>query len=74
MKLTVSKYYTPNGNDIHEKGIVPDIEIEFDTEGYYVDKTDNQLENAIQYFSGEMWKKLNSYNKSVKKILTYATN
>ncbi|MGN1332860.1 MAG: S41 family peptidase [Lachnospiraceae bacterium] len=57
VKLTVSKYYTPNGNDIHEKGIVPDIEIEFDTEGYYVDKTDNQLENAIQYLSGENVKK-----------------
>ncbi|MDO4633648.1 MAG: S41 family peptidase [Eubacteriales bacterium] len=28
LKLTVAKYYTPNGTDIHEKGIAPDIEVE----------------------------------------------
>lgn len=28
VKLTISKYYTPNGDYIHEKGIEPDIEIE----------------------------------------------
>ncbi|MGN0305720.1 MAG: S41 family peptidase [Lachnospiraceae bacterium] len=53
VKLTVSKYYTPNGNDIHEKGIVPDVEIEFDAESYYADEKDNQLEGAMQYLTGE---------------------
>lgn len=53
VKLTVSKYYTPNGNDIHEKGIVPDVEVEFDGDAYYADGTDNQLEEAIKYLNGE---------------------
>lgn len=53
VKLTVSKYYTPKGNDIHEKGIVPDVEVEFDAEGYYADGSDNQLQEAIGYLTGE---------------------
>lgn len=28
IKITVAKYFTPNGNDIHEIGIVPDYEVE----------------------------------------------
>tara|TARA_B100000315_G_scaffold242528_1_gene264795 strand:+ start:2367 stop:3614 length:1248 start_codon:yes stop_codon:yes gene_type:complete len=28
MRLTTSKYYTPNGTSIHEKGVEPDIEVE----------------------------------------------
>ncbi|MBA3563048.1 MAG: S41 family peptidase [Gammaproteobacteria bacterium] len=30
IKLTTSKYYTPSGTSIHERGIVPDIRIEND--------------------------------------------
>ncbi|MGN0467078.1 MAG: S41 family peptidase [Lachnospiraceae bacterium] len=44
VKLTVEKYYTPNGNDIHKKGIAPDIEVKQNEE----DKEDKQLEKAIQ--------------------------
>ena len=51
VKLTVSHYYTPNGNDIHKKGIEPDIVVEFDAEAYKADKTDNQLNAAIEYLS-----------------------
>ncbi|MDD4294009.1 MAG: S41 family peptidase [Candidatus Omnitrophica bacterium] len=29
LKLTTSKYYTPSGESIHEKGIAPDIEVEY---------------------------------------------
>ena len=29
MRLTTSKYYTPNGRSIHGKGIMPDIVVEF---------------------------------------------
>lgn len=47
MKVTVSKYFTPNGNYIHEVGIEPDIEVEFDGEAYRKDKTDNQLNAAV---------------------------
>ena len=32
IKVTTEKYYTPNGNYIHEKGIEPDYIIEYDTE------------------------------------------
>ncbi|MFI3213212.1 MAG: S41 family peptidase [Eubacteriales bacterium] len=54
LKLTVSKYYTPNGNNIHEIGIEPDIEIEFDAESYYIDGVDNQLEAAIAEMKEQM--------------------
>ena len=54
VKFTVSHYYTPNGNDIHKKGIEPDVEVRFDSEAYQKDETDNQLEEAIK----ELEKKL----------------
>lgn len=56
VKLTVSKYYTPNGNDIHEKGIEPDIEVEFDAEAYYDEGIDNQLQEAIHYLNEKIAK------------------
>ncbi|MBR0091467.1 MAG: S41 family peptidase [Lachnospiraceae bacterium] len=46
IKLTVSDYYTPKGNNIHEVGIEPDILLEFDWEVFDEDGTDNQLEEA----------------------------
>lgn len=48
LKLTISSYYTPNGNNIHGIGIDPDIECAFDSEAYYEDGVDNQLERAKQ--------------------------
>ena len=48
MKLTVSHYYTPNGNDIHKVGIEPDIVLEFDADAYEADETDNQLDKAME--------------------------
>lgn len=57
LKLTISKYYTPNGNDIHEKGIEPDVEVmmkEYDTETLQQiteenwKEYDNQLEKAVE--------------------------
>lgn len=48
IKLTVSHYYTPLGNDIHKVGITPDIVLEFDADAYKEDATDNQLERAIE--------------------------
>ncbi|MBR1670734.1 MAG: S41 family peptidase [Butyrivibrio sp.] len=47
VKLTVSDYYTPAGNNIHGVGIEPDVEVEYDADAYSKDKTDNQLEKAI---------------------------
>uniref|UniRef100_UPI004057ABD1 S41 family peptidase n=1 Tax=Acetatifactor sp. TaxID=1872090 RepID=UPI004057ABD1 len=48
VKLTISSYYTPNGNNIHGIGVEPDIECEFDGEAYYDEENpyDNQLEKA----------------------------
>ena len=48
LKLTISAYYTPNGNNIHGVGIEPDIVCEFDSDAYYDDDVDNQLERAVE--------------------------
>ncbi|MCI8773312.1 MAG: S41 family peptidase [Lachnospiraceae bacterium] len=48
IKLTVSAYYTPKGNNIHNIGIEPDIICEFDGDAYYDDGFDNQLERGIE--------------------------
>lgn len=53
IKLTVSHYYTPNGNDIHGVGIEPDETLELDYEKYLEDKSDNQLERAKQILKGQ---------------------
>ncbi len=50
IKLTTSRYYTPNGRNIHDIGITPDITIEYNSElteekdGLYYD---NQLLMAV---------------------------
>ncbi len=46
LKLTVSAYYTPKGNNIHNIGIEPDIVCEYDRDAFYDDGIDNQLERA----------------------------
>ena len=48
LKLTISSYFTPNGNNIHGIGIEPDIECEFDSDAYYNEGVDNQLQRALQ--------------------------
>ena len=49
LKLTISNYYTPKGQNIHGVGIAPDVEVPFDAEGYYDKGIDNQLDAAIAY-------------------------
>ena len=48
IKLTVANYYTRGGNDIHLKGIEPDIEVELDTDAYLDDGKDTQLDKAVE--------------------------
>ena len=48
LKLTISAYYTPNGNNIHGVGIEPDVVCEFDSDAYYDKDVDNQLEKALE--------------------------
>ena len=51
LKLTMAKYYTPKGHDIHKKGIQPDVEVELDEElqnqSSISHEEDNQLKKAI---------------------------
>lgn len=48
VKITISSYFTPKGNNIHGIGIEPDVECPFDGEAYYgsEEHPDNQLEKA----------------------------
>ena len=48
VKLTVSKYYTPNGNSIHEVGIQPDVVVELEDTDITENKWDNQVEAAAE--------------------------
>lgn len=52
VKLTVSNYYTPKGNNIHKVGIKPDIEVKLDANLLNKDEIshteDNQLQEAIK--------------------------
>lgn len=54
VKLTVSNYYTPNGNNIHKIGIEPDVEVPFESEPYLEDGTDNQLNAALEILKEKM--------------------
>lgn len=46
IKYTIGKWYTPNNENVTGTGLIPDIDIPFDTDAYKKDKTDNQLERA----------------------------
>ena len=51
VKLTVSHYYTPNGHDIHEVGIRPDVEVEPEEQGEedaYISKALEVLEATTE--------------------------
>ena len=52
VKLTTSKYYTPEGRDIHKVGIEPDVEVKLDTSLLNKDdityEDDNQLQAALE--------------------------
>lgn len=48
LKLTISAYYTPKGKNIHGVGIEPDVVCEFDSDAYYDEGVDNQLEKAVE--------------------------
>lgn len=48
IKLTISNYFTPNGNNIHGIGIEPDVEVELDVDKYYDENIDTQLEKALE--------------------------
>lgn len=59
VKLTIAKYFTPSGNYIHDVGIMPDVEIEYeylnenkeDTE--YEPMYDNQVLKALEIIKSQ---------------------
>lgn len=44
IKFTIAKYFTPNGQDIHGKGVTPDMVVEYGTDA----DVDTQLDAAIK--------------------------
>lgn len=50
LKLTTSKYFTPNGRNIHGTGIEPDVKVELNQE----DKVDNQYAQAVKVLKNLM--------------------
>lgn len=58
IKLTIAKYFTPNGNDIHKIGIEPDYEVELaDGRKNAVNlphEEDAQLDKAIEIINSEI--------------------
>ena len=52
MKLTIAKYYTPNGRSIDGIGIEPDVSVDF----HPGDTTDVQLAKAEEVLEKELGK------------------
>ena len=49
IRLTVSKYYLPSGDSISDVGVIPDFQIEEETDEFRINtETDNQLKFAIK--------------------------
>lgn len=55
VKMTTSKYYTPNGRNIHGKGLTPDIEVQLSEKLEKLPvsgkKVDNQIKAAYDYLT-----------------------
>ena len=54
VKLTISNYFTPSGNNIHGIGIIPDVEVELDVDKYYDEDVDTQIEKAIEILNEQI--------------------
>ncbi|OUQ15388.1 carboxyl-terminal protease [Lachnoclostridium sp. An14] len=52
IKLTTAHYFTPDGFDLHGKGLEPDVEVELDGEMTYLinvdPENDNQIRTAVE--------------------------
>lgn len=57
LKVTTSKYYTPNGENIHNVGITPDYEVPLNEElqdQEYSKELDNQYQKALEVLKEKM--------------------
>ena len=50
LKVTIARWYTPNGSNIDKDGIAPDVEVEVTEEDYEADR-DPQLNKALEIIS-----------------------
>lgn len=50
LKITTAKYFTPNGHDIHKKGIEPDVVVEQPEDS----KEDIQLNKAVEILKSKI--------------------
>ncbi len=50
LKVTIARWYTPEGNNIDQEGIEPDVVVEFTDKDYESD-TDPQLDAAVKLFN-----------------------
>ncbi len=48
LKITIAKWLTPNGVSISHQGLTPDVVVKLDEEAYKKDRTDTQLNAAVQ--------------------------
>lgn len=53
VSVTIARWYTPDGSQINEVGISPDIEVDY-TEEDYKNEKDPQLDAAISFLNGEL--------------------
>jgi carboxyl-terminal processing protease len=48
LKVTIARWLTPNGTSISHQGLTPDVPVKLDEDAYKKDKTDTQLNKAIE--------------------------
>lgn len=48
IKVTIGRYYSPNGTSIHGEGFVPEVEADLDVEKYLEEGIDTQVEKAFE--------------------------
>lgn len=58
LKVTTAKYYTPSGENIHKKGISPDVEVAYpvDSKQTYSQSTDPQFQKALEIIKQKIGK------------------
>lgn len=57
LKITTSKYYSPNGDNIHEKGIEPDYKVKLPEDiknKQYSREIDTQYQKALEVMEGKL--------------------
>jgi carboxyl-terminal processing protease len=52
VRITISRWYTPNGRSVSDHGIAPDVVVPFQADKLNPD-ADNQLDAAIRILNGE---------------------